>query len=94
MRVNLKVLLPTLPEVMGGKELQVEFEGETVRDLFEYLLTRYGRKARQALCDKRGRLDPVIQVLLNGEEWITHDRLDTALRDGDEVIFMMLLAGG
>jgi MoaD family protein len=94
MKVNLKILLPTLPEIVGGKELQVEFNGETVHDLLEYLLTRYGRKARQALCDKQGKLDPVIQVLLNGEEWITHDQLDTVLQDGDDVIFMMLMAGG
>ena len=94
MKVNLKILLPTLPEVIGGKELQVEFNGKTVNDLLEYLLTRYGRKARQALCDAQGELDPVIQVLLNGEEWITHDRLDTALQDGDDIILMMLMAGG
>ncbi len=94
MKVNLKILLPTLPEVVGGKELAVEFAGETVNDLLEYLLARYGRKARQALCDERGKLDPVIQVLLNGEEWITHDRLDTVLQDGDDIILMMLMAGG
>ena len=94
MRVNLKILLPTLPEVIGGKELRVEFDGETVNDLLEYLMTRYGRKARQALCDDQGKLDPVIQVLLNGEEWVSHDRLDTVLQDGDDIIFMMLMAGG
>ncbi len=65
-----------------------------VNDLLEYLLARYGRKARQALCDERGKLDPVIQVLLNGEEWITHDQLDTVLQDGDDIILMMLMAGG
>ncbi len=94
MRVNLKLFLPALPEVIGRKELEVEFAGETVDDLIEYLLARYGRKARQALCDEQGRLDPVIQVLLNGKEWVTHDRLDTVLQDGDNVLFMMMMAGG
>lgn len=94
MRVNLKILLPVLPEAIGRKELEVEFAGETVNDLIEHLVARYGRKARQALYDEKGNLDPVVQVLLNGEEWVTHDRLDTVLQDGDEVMLMLLLAGG
>jgi MoaD family protein len=94
MRINLKILLPVLPEAIGHNELQLEFSGETVNDLLEDLIARYGRKARQALFDKTGQLDPVIQILLNGEQWVTHDRLDTILQDGDDVIIMLLLAGG
>jgi MoaD family protein len=92
--VNLKILLPALPEAIGRKELKVEFAGETVNDLIEHLVARYGREARKALCDEQGRLDPVIQVLLNGREWVTHDRLDTALQDGDNVVLLMMMAGG
>ena len=94
MKVNLKILLPALPELVGGKELEVEFAGETVNDLIEHLVARYGRKARRALYDDEGKLDSIIQVLLNGEEWVTHDQLDTALQDGDSLILMMMMAGG
>lgn len=94
MKVHLKVLLPVLPEAIGRKELEVEFAGETVNDLIDYLVARYGRKAKQALYDERGQLDPVVQVLLNGEEWVTHDRLDRTLQDGDRIVLMLLLAGG
>ena len=94
MRVNLKILLPALPEAIGRKELVVEFAGQTVNDLLEYLVAQYGRKARQALYDEKGKLDPVVQVLLNGKEWVPHDRLDTTLQDGDSIVFMMMMAGG
>ena len=94
MKVHLKMLLPVLPEAVGRKELEVEFAGGTVNDLLDHLIAQYGRKARQALLDERGQLDPVIQVLLNGEEWITHDNLDRALKEGDQVILMLMLAGG
>ena len=94
MKVHLKILLPVLPEAIGRKELQVDFAGETVNDLIEHLIARYGRKARQALYDREGQLDPVVQILLNGELWVTHDRLDTVLQDGDDVILMVVLAGG
>jgi MoaD family protein len=94
MRVHLKIFLPVLPEAIGHRELQVEFAGETVSDLIEHLVARYGRKARQALYDEKGQLDSVVQVLLNGKEWVTHDRLDTVLQDGDNVILMVMMAGG
>ncbi len=94
MKVNLRILLPVLPEAIGRKELEVEFAGETVNDLIEHLVARYDRKARQALYDEKGKLDPVVQVLLNGKEWVTHDRLDTALQEGDTVMFMVMMAGG
>lgn len=94
MKVNLKLFLPVLPEFIGRKELEVEFAGETVNDLIEHLVARYGRKARKALYNEKGKLDPVVQVLVNGQEWITHDRLDTALQDGDSVLLMMMMAGG
>lgn len=94
MKVRLKVLLPVLPEAMGSNELELEFPGETVNDLLEHLIARYGRKARQALHDEQGQLDQVIQILLNGEEWVTHDQLDRALQDGDYLMVMLMLAGG
>ncbi len=94
MKVNLKILLPKLPEVIGRKELEIEFAGKTVNDLIEHLVARYGRQARQALYDEKGELDPVVQVLLNGEAWITRDQLDTTLKDGDSVVLMMMMAGG
>lgn len=94
MRVHLQVLLPTLPEAIGGKELEVEFAGQTVNDLLEHLIAQYGRKAKQALYDEKGELDPVVQVLLNGQEWVPHDRLDTVLHNGDHVALMAMIAGG
>jgi MoaD family protein len=94
MKVHLHIFLPVLPEAIGSKELQIEFAGKTINDLIEHLIARYGRKARQALYDREGQLDPVVQILLNGERWVTHDRLDTLLHDGDDVRFMLVLAGG
>jgi MoaD family protein len=95
MKVNLKILgLPTLSKVTGRKELDVNFEGKTVNDLIDYIVKRYGRKAEETLLDEEGKLDITIQVLLNGREWIIHDRLDTVLKDGDSIALMLMVAGG
>jgi hypothetical protein len=45
------------------------------------------------LYNEKGELDPIIQVLLNGKEWITGDQLDTALQNGDSLVFMMMAGG-
>ena len=94
MKVHLKIFLPDLPEAIGDNELDFEFSGETVEDLIDSIVERYGRQAKQALYNEKGEFDPLVQVLLNGEEWVTRDRLDTTLQDGDSLIFMMMMAGG
>ncbi|MCK4789794.1 MAG: MoaD/ThiS family protein [Desulfobacteraceae bacterium] len=94
MKVHLKIFLPALPEAIGDNELEVEFSGATVNDLIESLVERYGQKARQALYDEKGKFDPLVQVLLNGEEWVTYDRLNKGLNEGDQLVFMIMMAGG
>ncbi len=94
MKVHLKIFLPVLPEAIGRRELEVEFVGETVNDLIEHLVARYGRKAKRALYDETGKLDQVVQVLINGEKWVTRDQLDTLLQDGDSVMLAVMMAGG
>jgi MoaD family protein len=94
MKVHLRLFLPVLPEAIGRKELQVEFAGETVNDLLDHLIACYGRKAREALYNQNGDLDSLVQVLVNGEHWVAHDRLDTVLQDGDELMLMILIGGG
>jgi len=95
MKVTLKILaLPMLSQAVGAKKLAIDFEGETVNDLIEHLVERFGPKAKQALYDEKGELDLMIQILLNEKEWVTRDRLDTLLKEGDTLAFMFLAAGG
>jgi len=95
MKIKVKTLLPLLAEAMGRQETEVEFEGTTAGDLIEHLVQRYGRKARQAICDRAGAIDPVVSLLRNEKEWVRTDRLaETTLHEGDTVTLMMLMAGG
>ncbi len=93
--VTLRLLaLPELSEAVGDKELTVEFEGTTVRELLDHLVACHGPRARRALYDEDGELDLVIQGLVNERDWVNRERLDTPLSDGDSVVLMMLMAGG
>ena len=95
MKVELRLMaLPALAKAIGNKRLEIDFPGETVADLVDYLVERYGKPAREALLDEEGNLDSIIQILINEEKWVVHDELDVPLKDGDSVILMLLVVGG
>lgn len=95
MKVKVKTLLPQLAEAMGKQAIEVEFAGTTAQDLVAHLVQRFGHRARKALYDSAGAMDPVVQMLRNEKEWIRTDRLaETTLEEGDTVTLMMLMAGG
>ena len=92
--MKLDLHLPVLPEALGKKRLEFAFPGETVGDLLAHLVKRYGKSAKDAMYDDQGALDPVIQIVVNGKDWLKEEHLDTPLAEGDHVVLMALLAGG
>jgi molybdopterin converting factor small subunit len=80
--------------VIGKKKLELVVSGGTVKDVIDELITRYGEKVRNAFYDAQGKLDPMIQIGLNGKSFIPLDKQNTFLEDGDSIVFMVLLAGG
>jgi len=93
-KLQLKFFLPMLSEAVGSDEVELDFEGRTVRDLLAELARRHGRKAADAIYDKAGELDREVQVLVNQKSWVTRENVDAALADGDHVTIMVLMAGG
>ena len=95
MNIHVEFLgLPMVSDVIGKKKLDVGISGRTVKDTIDELVTRYGKKVRDALFDARGNLDPLIQISLNGRVFVSPDKHDTLLKDGDSLTFMLLIAGG
>ena len=95
MKVNIEIVgVPMLSDVIGKKKFELKVQGTTVKDLIEELIRKHGPKVRKVLYSEKDTFDPMIQIALNGEKWIPADRHDTTLRDGDTLIFMILLAGG
>ena len=95
MRVRCRGYL-TFRDLIGEQELELEDDGATLADLLEELCETGGGELRVALFDPRsGLLNEHIAVLLNGRHY-THlpARLETPLKDGDEVAFFPPIAGG
>lgn len=95
MKVQVEVLgLPTLSRLIGKKS-ELEFAGSTVSDIVSHIVGRHGSGARKALLDEDGRLDLVIQVMINNEGILPRDQYDRReLKEGDQVKFMLLVGGG
>lgn len=95
MKINIEFLgLPNLTKGIGTKRIQLDVDQGTPQNVLDNLVKKFGHPINEALFDKEGKLDAAIQVLLNGQDWITHDKLDIPLKDNDSLIFMLLVAGG
>jgi molybdopterin converting factor small subunit len=94
-KIELRLMaLPALARAVGNKKVEIDFPGQTVADLIDYLVEQYGKPARDALMDEQGDLDAIIQILVNENQWVVHENLEVPLHDGDSVILMLLVVGG
>lgn len=95
MRINIEFLgLPMLSRVTGKKKLELETSGHTVKDAIDELIKHYGKKVEEAFYDSEGNFDLMIQITLNGGPLIPANKHHTPLKEGDTLIFMLLLSGG
>lgn len=91
MKVRIKLIgMPELlPDFEDRKEVQVDFAGNTVKDLLHHLSLRIGPKQKEMFLNDQGKISPMLFVLINGNSVSYSDRLNARLRDDDfvELIF-------
>jgi len=85
MKVRIKVTgMPEhLPNFEDRKEVQVDFDGNTVKDLLHHLSLRIEPKQKQIFLNDRGEISPRLLVYINGNLPGYSDRLNVSLRDDD-----------
>ena len=78
-----------LPEFEDRKEVQVDFSGNTVKDLLHHLSLGIEPKQKEIFLNDRGDISPMLFVCINGDFPLYSDRLNARLRDDDfvELIF-------
>jgi MoaD family protein len=95
MKIHVEFLgFPTASDVIGKKKLEVHVPGNTVQDVIDELIRLYGKKVKEAFYSERGDFDAMMQIALNGKAFIPAGKHQTPLNDGDNLVFMLLLAGG
>ena len=67
--------------------------GETIGHVVEDLERKYpGMKER--MCDEQGRVGRFVNIYVNGDDIRFLGRVDTPVKDGDEVAIVPAIAGG
>jgi len=89
MKVNVQVVgLTGLYEALGRNgKIEVEFPGETVRELIDTLVGEFGTNVRKALLNKNGDFNAGIRTLLNGVIHPAETIMRAILKEGDTLIF-------
>jgi molybdopterin converting factor small subunit len=75
----------------GGKEI-VEVNGNTVGECLKDLVSQYPAIEKE-IFDNKGKLLSVLEIYLNGASAYP-DELKKAVKDGDEIHLLTMLAGG
>jgi MoaD family protein len=95
MKIHVEFLgFPMVSDVIGKRRVELDIAVNTVRGVIDELIMRYGKKVNEAFYDEKGRLDVTLQITLNGKTFISADKEQTPLNEGDTITFMLLLAGG
>ncbi len=69
--------------------------GKTIPELFEELIAAYGQRLKESLLDMgTNKVDPTIQMQINGKFILTDEMQMYEIHEGDHVTFLKLLAGG
>jgi len=85
---------PDLKKNWGSNEITVGLEGRTFGDLLQNLKLAYGDAIQKALLNEKRAVHGSVQVLRNERKWIPRGDLSFSLQDGDEVSFLLMVAGG
>jgi len=70
-----------------SEKRRVEFQGQTVRELIDLLIRKFGTNVRKALLNEKGDFKAEIRILLNGVIYPAETVMRASLRDKDTLAF-------
>jgi len=88
MKVNVEIAgLPLYKAFGKSKKIEFEFPGKTLKELIEAMVRKFGFDVKKFLLDKNGDVDIEIRVILNGATYLSENRMQICLNDGDTLTF-------
>ncbi|MCD4675491.1 MAG: hypothetical protein K8S18_05775 [Desulfobacula sp.] len=71
------------------KELDFIFQGSTLQDLVNVLVSKFGPSVKNILLDKKDEIDIEYRVVVNMSKYLSYgERMDEPLNEGDTVHLM------
>jgi molybdopterin converting factor small subunit len=88
MKVHIEIAgLPLYKTFGKKKKIEFEFPGKTLKECMEALVRKFGFEVKKFLLDNNGDVDMEIRVVLNETTYLSENRMQTSLNDGDSLIF-------
>ncbi|KPV63374.1 MAG: molybdopterin synthase small subunit [Candidatus Bathyarchaeota archaeon BA1] len=93
LRVKVKAYATIRDAIGASVEVRLH-EGASVKDLLNELTRSHGKSSSERVLDQSGGLLPYVKLLVNGRDIDLLNRLETKLKDGDEVALFPPVGGG
>jgi len=82
--------IPDLYKLMNRqKKIDLMFQGNTLHDLVNGLISRFGSKVNKILLDQNNEIDIDYRVVVNMSRYLSYgERMDEIINEGDTVHIM------
>ncbi len=91
MNVHLTVKgVAPLYKIFGKKnDIDMTFPGNTLQDLVDGLIRKYGNGIKKAIFDAQDEIDMELRVVVNQTDYLSYgERMDRLLNEGDTIYIM------
>ena len=92
MKLTIKILKP-FSDIIGKRELELDFKGITLDDLLTYLVDRYP-KLNEEFYKNTHELTDYLCIFVNDKPISALEGINTELKNGDELLFFVPVSGG
>jgi len=92
MKLKIKLLRP-FSEAVGKKDLEIEFNENTLNDLLKSLVNKYP-KLEKEFFKNNSELTEYICIFINDKPISALNGVDTLLKNGDKILFFIPISGG
>ena len=94
MKVEVK-FFTSLREITGKKADEIQLQSViTVEELLTLLSEKYGKKFREYIYNKKGKVQDFLSFLVNGKNINVLQGFDTELKQGDTIAIIPPVGGG
>ena len=92
MKITIKLLKP-FSNAVGKNELDLDFNGSTLKDLINILIDKFP-KLKKELYEKNDELTDYVCIFVNDKPIAALNEMNTELKNNDEILFFMPVSGG
>lgn len=89
----IRILFPS-PIIKVTGESETEVSSGTLREVLDRLIEKYGDSFRKIIFEESGEVNRYLIFYIKGRTVPRSSKMETQLRDGDEIAILIIIGGG